>query len=129
MKEIDKLKEQFENIQLGQWIFTRDGKPTQFASWGPPTKDPTKYNRSAFTDKEWEDFAKYDNFTTIDGKKRSIERDGCRPVSEEYAKWFIKNKCWELWVPNVTSWADYGKKLEVLAKQHGIAYEGFNKKY
>ena len=58
-------------MKKGDWLFTCSMKPLQFDKW---------------TDE-------YD-FETIEGSHHSRTFCGLKPISENYAKWFLKNEFW-----------------------------------
>lgn len=111
------------NLKKGQWIFTCSLQPCQFNSFDPNKKEEN-YQRNEFTDKEWERFSKYDDFTTIEGSSHSVYHCGLRTISEKYAKWFIKNECWKLWDDNCDSEDTYKNKVKNFCDKEGIEFEG-----
>ncbi len=115
----------FSDLKRGEWIFTCGMQPQQFHGF-EGEKNPDDYKRSAFTDDSWEQFAKYNDFTTIGGGSHSLSNCGCRRVSDAYAQWFIKNECWNLF-PNDRSdeqWDAYENAVRTLCDRDGITYEG-----
>ena len=127
--------EQLKNIKKGQWLFTCSMKPLQFDSFNKE-KNPNDYNRSAFTDERWEQFAKYDDFVTMEGSHHSVKNCSLKPISESYAKWFNENKCWEIFdriteelkikdeAEFNTRWDLYEEEVKKLCQRDGIEYEG-----
>lgn len=118
--------EEAKQLKKGQWIFTCHMEPKQFGSFYPE-KNPKDYSRNLFTDEQWEFFSKYDDFETMDGSSHSVKNCSCRIISEEYAQWFIKNKCWKLFPDDKTSeqWQVYENRIKELCQRDGIVYEGF----
>lgn len=117
--------EELKALTEGQWIFTCDMKPKQFKAFDAE-KNPADYNRASFTDETWELFSKYNHFTTLEGNSHSVKNCTCKPVSENYALWFIKNKCWELFPKNqdICNWDEYEAAVKALCIKDGIEYEG-----
>jgi len=129
-----RMIETAESIQKGDWLFTCDMEPKQFESFDPE-KSPDDWERDKFSDKNWEQFSKYGDFTTIGGACHSQSNCGLHPVSEKYAKWFIENKCWEEYDKlkgsdiNYDStdndiWEDYEIRVKERCEEEGITYEG-----
>lgn len=117
---------ELKKLQKGQWIFSCSMKPQRFNCFDEE-KNPEHYNRKAFTDAEWERFSKYDDFTTIEGSSHSVFHCGLRTISEKYAKWFLENKCNELYPKGFAenNFEIYEERIKALCKEHGIEFEGF----
>ena len=81
-----------ENIKKGDWLFTCSMNPVQFG--------------------EWENNEKFDGFVTLSGSSHSRRNCGLAIISETYAKFFIENKCEELFDRNSCNWEDYEKKVK-----------------
>jgi len=116
---------ELQKLQRGQWIFTCAMEPKQFDCFDKE-KDPKHYSREKFTDKEWERFSKYDDFTTIGGSHHSVFHCGLKTISEEYAKFFIENKCSEMFPNDGTAeqWDEFENKVKEMCKLNNIEYEG-----
>jgi len=116
---------ELEKLQRGQWIFTCALKPKQFDCFDKE-KDPSHYDRTKFTDKKWERFSKFDDFTTIGGSSHSVYNCGLNTISEKYAKWFLENKCDELYSNDGSdnAFEIYEERVKSLCKEHGIEFEG-----
>jgi len=123
--------EKIKKLKKGDWLFTCSMEPLQFNSFDEE-KNPDDYNRAGFTDEDWEQFSKYNDFTTINGSSHAVQGCGCKPVSEKYALWFIENKCWELYeksegnneIENDKKWKKYEEAIKALCIKEGIEYEG-----
>jgi hypothetical protein len=119
-------KEELKALKKGQWIFTCSMEPRQFDCFDKE-KNPEDYNREKFTDEQWEMFSKYDAFTTMEGSSHSVKNCSCNTISEAYALWFIKNKCWGIFdeLPNDDKrWVDYENRIKELCERDEITYEG-----
>lgn len=116
---------ELKNLQRGQWIFTCSMKPLQFDCF-KKEKNPNDYDRDKFTDEEWERFSKYDDFTTIEGSSHSVYHCGLDTITEKYAKWFLENKCDELFPEEFSEdrFEIYEELVKALCKEHGIEFEG-----
>ncbi len=88
-------------IKKGDWVFTCSLKPLRFNTF--------------------EDDSDID-FWTVEGSSHSTIHCGCRVVSEEYAKWFIDNKIWELYTG---SFEDYESNIRKLCVRDSIEFEGY----
>lgn len=119
-----------KNIKKGKWIFTCSMQPQQFKSWDEE-KSSDDYNREAFTDESWEMFSKYNDFTTLNGSSHAVAGCNLKLISDKYAKWFIKNECWNLLekhkegeYKNYSNFEKYEKDIKALCEKEGIEYEG-----
>lgn len=72
------------------------------------------------SDKEWDVF-KDDDFATLDGSHHSKKYCGCKPISDEYAKFFIKH---ELWTLHYDDFDQYEEHAKTVCKLFKINYEG-----
>lgn len=116
----------YKIVKEGDWIFTCSMEPKQFKSFHKPKKEEN-YERSAFSDEEWERFSKFDDFVCIDGSCHSSRHCSLRIISEKYAKWFIDNTIWKLFDDKLepeNAFNDYEKKVKKLVKEAGLEYEG-----
>lgn len=122
-------------MEKGQWIFTCSMKPLQFSHIERLNikKEEFSDHWAKATDEEWEIFAN-DSFVTLEGSHHSKRNCSCKPISEEYANWFIKNECWNLFPNkhgetkpslNKNVWDEYGDKIKELCVRDGIKYEGY----
>ncbi len=118
----------YKKVQPGDWIFTCSMQPFQFKAFDEPKKE-SDYDRSKFTDEEWERFSKYDDFETMEGSCHSSKNCSLKIISAEYAKWFIDNKIWEHFDKENSidgeTWDKYETKVKQLAEEAGIKYEGY----
>ncbi len=120
--------EKIKNIQRDQWIFTCCLEPKQFDSFRK--RDPSSYTKSAFSETEWDIFINYDNFITVEGSHHFVKNCSCKPISEAYALWFIKNECWNIYyklqdqnIENI--WECYEEEIKKLCMRDSITYEGY----
>ena len=84
------------NIKHGDWLFTCHMEPQQFDKW-----------------------LNQDSFQTINGSHHSKSNCSLTSISEEYAKFFIENKCWEFYDEMDKSsdiWNNYINKVKELKK-------------
>ncbi len=119
--------QQRKDLKPGQWLFTCKMVPVQFAAFDEE-KDPKTWGRSAdTTDEEWELFAKYNDFQSIDGSCHSVKDCGCKPISDEYAKWFLDNNMQDLYDKHKDKedvWELYEAAVKAAAEAAGLQYEG-----
>jgi len=119
-----------DKLVKGQWIFTCAMKPLQFSHFLKP-KDLSHYDKSWLekTQEEQDDFIN-DDFETVEGSHHSISNCSCKPISEEYAKWFLENKMDENYVSPKGKPEDfdpfevYENIVKTKAAEAGIEYEG-----
>jgi len=121
MRHIDYYKA----IKHGDWIFTCKMQPLQFDKFDAE-KNPEDYNREAFTDEKWEQFSKYNDFTTIGGSCHSANNCGLQRVSTDYAQWFIENQIWLLYdtEPMETAFERYEARVKACCQYFEIEFEG-----
>ena len=102
-----KLTPEIKAIKKGQWLFSCSMKPLQFDHW----------------DEKYNDF---DGFYTIEGSSHSVSNCSLSPISDEYAKFFIENKCDELFDASAEGnyWDAYENAVKELCTKHSIKYEG-----
>lgn len=114
-------------LQKGQWVFTCSMKPQQFDSFDKE-KNPSNWNRPAFTDEAWERFSKYDDFTTMCGSSHSVFHCHIKLITEAYAKWFLENKIDEIYdtyKEQEGQWELYENEIKRRCQEAGVEYEGF----
>lgn len=63
-------------MKKGDWLFTCSMQPKQFGKW------------------QNEDM---DDFETIEGSSHNKNNCGLKPISENYAQWFLKNEFWNFY--------------------------------
>jgi hypothetical protein len=119
-----------DQLKKGIWIFTCSDKPLQFShvEYRDPNNYGIKNKWDSLSEKEQQDFM-YDDFETLEGSYHSFANCSCKIISEQYALWFIKNKCWEF-LPETDelteqSWIDYENKIKSLCEKDNIKYEGY----
>lgn len=89
-------------MKTGDWLFTCRLEPLQFSH-----------------------FENEDTFITTGLLSHSVKNCGLKPISEEYAKWFIENDCMSLFSENVENcWDLYENAIKELCKNDNIEYEG-----
>ena len=123
------FKHSFINIKHGEWLFTCNMIPLQFDHFN---YKEAKYYFSNINDyKQLSQLEKeafhYDNFVTINGSHHSIRSCGFHPISEKYAKFFIKHKLHELYTyikDPQESFDIYENKVKEFCKYYKIEYEG-----
>lgn len=118
-----------DKLTEGQWIFTCSMQPLQFSHFRGP-KNLADYDKSWLqkSKEEQEDFA-FDDFVTLGGSSHSIHNCSCKPISEKYAKWFIENKCADLYdtfeiEDDGGHWVKYEEAVKKLAEKDGLEFEG-----
>jgi len=121
MRNIEDLKA----VKHGDWIFTCKLQPLQFDTFRPE-KNADDYNRQAFTDEQWEQFSKYDDFVTLNGSNHSVKNCGLLKVSDAYAEWFNDNQIWLLYDkdPLETAFERYEARVKACCDYFEIEYEG-----
>ena len=122
-----KLTPEIKTIKKGQWLFSCSMKPLQFDSWDCKNyKDYISEEKwNALTPEEKEEFI-YDDFKTMEGSSHSVVNCSLSPISDEYAKFFIENKCDELFDTSVEGnyWEPYENAVKELCTKYSIKYEG-----
>jgi hypothetical protein len=97
-----------EHIKYGDWLFTCSMRPCQFKYW-----TCTEFN----------------SFETVNGSSHDRFHCGLSLISEQYALWFNKNKCWELFDENIEDddirWKTYENLIKQLCERDSIVYEGY----
>ena len=92
-------------MKYNDWIFTCSLEPKRF---------------SHFTDES------DDDFETVEGSSHSKKHCSLTHISDKYANWFIKNRCWELFQDDIADvWVNYEQKIKELCIRDNIEYEGF----
>lgn len=119
------MKKKLKEIKKGQWIFTCSMQPKQFDHY--EERNPEDYTKGNFTDEQWEDFLKYDNFVTLEGSWHSRRNCGLKLISEAYALFFIENELWNLFFQSDEDqcWVKYEERLRRVCDEFDMKYEGF----
>lgn len=108
-------------LEKGDWIFTCSMRPLQF-----DRITPKKYDRSDFpslTDEQFKEFVE-DDFVTMEGSHHSKKHCSCKPISDEYAAFFIKHELWSLYFLD-RDWDNYEQRVKGVCKIFNITYEGY----
>ena len=119
---------ELKKVKKGDWLFTCSMKPKQFNEWDR-FKKREEYGK--MSDIKWEQFSKYDDFTTTEGSSHAVYGCSLKPISEEYAKWFIKNECWKIYdelkdnIGENDIWGAYEVEIKKLCKLDNVKYEGY----
>ena len=77
----------------------------------------------------------HDDFETMEGSCHSRKNCSLEIISEDYAAWFIKNECWNIYDrimdrlepddEETNPWSLYEREIKELAEKDGIKYEGY----
>ena len=124
---MNNILEKRKEIKKGDWIITCSMKPLQFSHY--IVLDESDYDKRKFTPKEWELFIQFNDFQTLDGSNHSASNCSLKPISEEYAIWFIENKCWNIYDSLNNNddeiWDQYEQEIKNLCNIDGIKYVGY----
>ena len=122
-----KLTPEIKAIKKGQWLFSCSMKPLQFDSWDVKNyKDYGIRDRwDTLSPEEKEEFL-FNDFHTMEGSHHSLVNCSLSPISEEYALFFIANKCDQLFDSSVEGnyWDAYENAVRELCVLNNIKYEG-----
>jgi hypothetical protein len=109
----------------GQWIFTCTLKPLQFSHVNIWSEEMRKEFPN-LSDEEWNEI-KNDDFITLGGSHHSKKNCSCKPISEAYAQWFIKNNVhllYEKYRDHNRPFDSYEVAVRTLCIKEGIEFEG-----
>lgn len=113
-------------VEKGDWLFTCSMEPKQFSHWD----EPRNYKDYAISDERWDEMSEkekekwmYEDFTTIGGSDHSRSNCGLSPISDEYAKFFIDKKLWELY-DLYKDFELYEEAVKKVCEAYKVKYEG-----
>ena len=120
-------------MEKGEWLFTCAMEPKQFSHFERACQECGRHyplEVDVCSHCEIELNRNTDDFETLDGSCHSVKHCSCSPISEGYAKFFIKNKLSDLYeeltddVGADISFDAYREKVKGFCKEKGITFEG-----
>jgi hypothetical protein len=120
-----RIKE-LQKIKKGQWIFTCKLEPLRFKRFFTYKDDYVKKHWESPS--RWIKHKYFNDFETMEGTTHSALHCGLELITKNYAYFFRKNKCWELFPKEDLTmdekWEIYENRVKDLCKLKNIKFEG-----
>ena len=110
-------------MEKGDWLFTCSMKPLKFGHWIEKQGEYPELKKK-LSKEEYEEFIKRDDFVTLNGSHHSKSSCSLSPISDEYAKFFLRHQLWNLFEVNGSDFDKYEEAVKKVCEIFNIKYEG-----